>query len=155
MIDPDGSGRAKVDLGSDPDIYLARVDWSKDGRTLYVQRESRDQKRLDLLAVDPATGASRTVLSETAKTWINLNDDFHPLKDGSFIWGSERSGFHHLYRFGGGQLTPITRGDWVDDRPRRRRRGESPPLLHRQQGRRARAAMSIRSTISAPASRSG
>ena len=112
LMNPDGSGRAKVDLGSDPDIYLARVDWSKDGGTLFVQRESRDQKRLDLLAVNPATGASRPVLTETAKTWINLNDDFHPLKDGSFIWGSERSGFHHLYRWADGRLTPVTRGDW-------------------------------------------
>ena len=113
VMNPDGGGRAKVDLGSNPDIYLARVKWSKDGRTLYVQRESRDQKRLDLLTVDPATGASRPVLTETAQTWINLNDDFHPLTDGSFIWGSERTGFHHLYRFADGQLTPITHGDWV------------------------------------------
>jgi dipeptidyl-peptidase-4 len=112
LMNADGSGRAKVDLGSNPDIYLARVDWSKDGRALFVQRESRDQKRLDLLAVDPGSGATRPVLSETAKTWINLNDDFHPLKDGSFIWGSERSGFHHLYRWADGQLIPITRGDW-------------------------------------------
>jgi len=113
LMNPDGSGRAKVDLGSSLDIYLARVDWSKDGRTLFVQRQTRDQKRLDLLAVDPATGASRIVLAETAKTWINLNNDFHPLSDGSFIWGSERTGFHHLYRFSDGQLIPITHGDWV------------------------------------------
>ena len=113
LMNPDGSGRAKVDLGPDPDIYLARVKWSKDGRTLFVERQTRDQKRLDLLAVDPATGAARPVLTETAKTWINLNNDFHPLKDGSFIWGSERTGFHHLYRFAGGQLAPITHGDWV------------------------------------------
>jgi dipeptidyl-peptidase-4 len=112
VMNPDGSGRVKVDLGAEPDIYLARVAWSKDGRTLYVQRESRDQKRLDLLAIDLATGASRIVLSETSKTWINLNEDFRPLKDGSFIWGSERSGFHHLYRWADGQLRPVTHGDW-------------------------------------------
>ena len=112
VMTPDGSGRVKVDLGAEPDIYLARVAWSKDGRTLYVQRESRDQKRLDLLAIDLATGASRIVLSETSKTWINLNEDFRPLKDGSFIWGSERSGFHHLYRWADGQLRPVTHGDW-------------------------------------------
>jgi dipeptidyl-peptidase-4 len=113
LMNPDGSGRAKVDLGSNTDIYLARVDWSKDGRTLFVQRLSRDQKRLDLLAVDPATGASRTVLSENSNTWLNLNNDFRSLADGSFIWGSERSGFHHLYRWADGQLRPITSGDWV------------------------------------------
>lgn len=113
LMDPDGGRRVKVDLGPDADIYLARVDWSKDGRTLYVQRESRDQKRLDMLAVDPATGASRVLFTETAKTWINLNDDFKALKDGSLIWGSERGGFHHLYRWANSQWTPITHGDWV------------------------------------------
>lgn len=113
LMNPDGSGRVKVDLGSDPDIYLARVDWSKNARTLYVQRESRDQKRLDLLAVNPATGAARAVLTETSKTWVNLNKDFHPLKDGSFIWGSERTGFHHLYRRVGGKLVPLTKGEWL------------------------------------------
>ena len=113
LMNPDGSGRTRVDLGSNPDIYLARVDWSKDARTLFVQRLSRDQKRLDLLAVEPVTGASRPVLSETSKTWLNLNDDFRPLKDGSFVWGSERTGFRHLYRWAMGQLTPVTHGDWV------------------------------------------
>jgi dipeptidyl-peptidase-4 len=113
LMNSDGSGRAKIDLGSNPDIYLARVDWANDGHTLYVQRESRDQKRLEMLAVDPPTGASRVLFSEAAKTWINLNDDFRPLHDGSLIWGSERSGYHHLYRFAGGKWTPITHGDWV------------------------------------------
>ena len=113
IIDPATGRRTKVDLGPNPDIYLARVDWSKDGRTLFVQRESRDQKRLDLLQVNPASGRSGALLAETSPTWINLNDDFHPLKDGSFIWGSERSGFHHLYRWAGGRLVPLTSGDWT------------------------------------------
>ncbi len=64
VMKPDGSGQVKADLGANPDIYLARVDWSKDGRTLYVQRESRDQKMLDLLAVDPATGKAKVILTE-------------------------------------------------------------------------------------------
>lgn len=113
LMDPDGGRRTRVDLGPNPDIYLARVQWSKDGRTLYVQRESRDQKRLDLLAIDPETGTNRTILTDTASSWINLNDDFHPLSDGSFIWGSERSGFHHLYRWIDGRLVPLTQGKWV------------------------------------------
>ena len=112
VMKPDGSGQVQVDLGADKDIYLARVDWSKDGRTLYVQRESRDQKRLDLLAVDPATGKARVVLSETAKSWINLSNNFHPLKDGSFLWWSEQSGHGHLYRVSGDTWTALTSGDW-------------------------------------------
>ena len=109
-----GGPRVKVDLGPSADIYLARVDWAKDGKTLYVQREARDQTRLDLLAVDPATGASRAIITEQRQPWINLNDDFTALKDGDFIWGSERTGFHHLYLYrpDGTLVRAITRGDW-------------------------------------------
>ena len=107
-----GSRPVKVDLGTDADIYLARVDWSPDGRTLYVQRQSRDQRTLDLLRVDPATGASSVVFTERAKTWINLHNDFRALKDGSLLWSSERDGFAHLYRWQAGKFTQLTRGPW-------------------------------------------
>ena len=32
LVNPDGSGMVKADLGPDPDIYLARVDWLPDGQ---------------------------------------------------------------------------------------------------------------------------
>ena len=113
LMTPDGKSRVKADLGSNPDYYLARVDWTKDGRSLYVQRLSRDQKRLDMLRVDPKTGRSAVLFSETSPTWVNLTDNFKPLKDGSFIWSSERSGYPHLYRWSNGQWTQLTRGDWA------------------------------------------
>ncbi len=112
VMKADGSGQVQVDLGPDKDIYLARVHWSKDGRTLYVQRESRDQKLLDLLAVDPATGKARVILTETAESWINLSDNFTPLKDGSFLWWSEKTGHGHLYHVQGKRWTPLTSGEW-------------------------------------------
>jgi len=106
--------RVKVDLGPDPDIYLGRVHWSKDGRTLYVQRQSRDQRRLDLIAVDPATGKGRVILTETSPHWVDLTDDFRPLSDGTFLWSSEKSGFRHLYLHdaSGKAIRQLTRGDW-------------------------------------------
>ena len=122
VMAPDGSGRVKVDLGADPDIYLARVNWTPDGSALLVQRQSRDQKTLDLLRVDPATGKSTVLFTERAgaKSWLNL-EDTRPLKDGSILWQSERSGYSHLYRFvpsgtgakGGGTWTQLTSGPWV------------------------------------------
>ena len=109
--------RTKADLGPSPDIYLARVDWSKDGKTLYAQRLSRDQKRLDLLAIDPATGAARVLLSETSPHWVDVTDDFKPLKGGGFLWTSERSGYRHVYLFAsdGRLVRQVTRGDWPVD----------------------------------------
>jgi dipeptidyl-peptidase-4 len=114
VFKPDGTGQVKVDLGPDPDIYLARVDWTPDGKTLLVQRESRDQKTLDMLSVDPATGVSHVLFTERAgeRSWLNLSD-VHPLKDGSLVWRSERTGFGHLYRFKNGHWTALTSGKWV------------------------------------------
>ncbi|HSX55287.1 MAG TPA: DPP IV N-terminal domain-containing protein, partial [Sphingomonas sp.] len=114
VMNPDGSGRVKVDLGTETDIYLARVDWTPDGKTLLVQRQNRAQTVLDMLAVDPATGASRVLFSEKSgdKSWINLSDAYRALSDGSLIWWSERDGHGHLYRFKGGAWTQLTKGDW-------------------------------------------
>ena len=112
VMTPDGRSRVKADLGRDKDYYLARVDWAKDGKSLYVQRLSRDQKRLDMLRVDPATGRSTVLFSETSPAWVNLHGNFKPLRDGSLIWSSERSGFPHLYRWQEGKWTQLTNGDW-------------------------------------------
>jgi dipeptidyl-peptidase 4 len=108
----DGGGIVKVDLGKNPDIYLARVDWAADGKTLYVQRQSRDQKTLDLLRVNPETGASSVLFTETSKTWLNLHENFRALKDGSILWSSERDGFSHLYLWQAGKWTQLTSGKW-------------------------------------------
>ena len=115
VIDPNGGRKVDVDLGRDPDVYLARVDWAPDGSALYVQRENREQSRLDMLKVDPATGHSTVLFTEKARanSWINLSDNYKFLKDGSLIWWSERDGFGHLYRFANGNWTQLTRGNWV------------------------------------------
>lgn len=115
VIDPDGGNQVEVDLGPERDIYLTRVDWAPDGKTLYVQREDRGQTTLDMLAVDPATGRSRVLFSEKAAQghWINLTDNYKVLKDGSLIWWSERDGFGHLYRFAGGKWQQLTKGPWM------------------------------------------
>jgi dipeptidyl-peptidase 4 len=113
IIKADGSNSLIVNMGESPDIYLARVNWAADGKALYVQRQSRDQKRLDMLKVDPETGASKILFSETSETWINLHSNLRTLKDGSLLWSSERDGFSHLYRFKNGAWSQLTKGDWM------------------------------------------
>ena len=113
LINPDGGSQVKADLGTDPDVYLARVDWLPDASGLIVQRQTRDQKRLDVLRVDARSGHSTLLFSDSSKTWINLSDDLKPLKDGSIIFSSERSGFRHLYRWSKGRISQLTRGEWV------------------------------------------
>jgi dipeptidyl-peptidase-4 len=115
VVTPDGKSRVQVDLGPDHDIYLARVDWARDGKTLYVQRENRAQTKLDLLAVDPLTGKAQVLFTEAAapNAWINLSDSYRFLKDGSLVWWSERDGHGHLWRFAKGRWSQLTKGPWV------------------------------------------
>ncbi|AOL23292.1 dipeptidyl-peptidase-4 [Erythrobacter litoralis] len=113
VMDPDGGNRVKVDLGEETDIYLARVDWGPDDY-LYVQRQDRAQTRLDMLRVDPETGASEIWFTEKSARpdyWINLSDNYRFLKDGSLLWWSERSGFGQFYRFDGSEWTQLTQGN--------------------------------------------
>lgn len=113
VMDPDGGNRVKIDLGTDSDIYVARVDWASDGSAIYVQRQNREQTVLDILRVDPATGASAVWFTEKSARpdyWINLSDNYKFLKDGSLLWWSERSGYGQYYRFADGTWTALTQG---------------------------------------------
>ena len=106
-------------MGAEQDIYLARVNWLPDGKTLAIQRESRDQRRLDLIFADIDTGESRVVLTETSDSWIDLNDELSFLKKSpEFIWASARDGYQHLYLYDydGHLVRQLTAGAWnVDD----------------------------------------
>jgi len=105
-----------IDLGKEQDIYLARVDW-RDPQRLTFQRQSRDQKRLELVESTLATGKQRVLATETSATWVPLHNDLRFLKDGRFLWASERSGYEHLYLASedGATMTPLTAGDWIVD----------------------------------------
>ncbi len=112
----EGGDPVWMDLGDNPDIYLARVNWMPDG-SLCAQIENREQTRLDLIRFDISGGRATTLLTEFSDVWINLRDMFRPLDDGRFIWASERNGFNHLYLYDsdGGPLRQLTSGDWQVD----------------------------------------
>jgi len=105
-----------VDLGKQTDIYLTRVNW-RDPQHLTFQRQSRDQKTLELIQANLADGRQQVLVTETAKTWVPLHNSLRFLKDGRFLWSSERSGFQHLYvsSADGRSQTPLTTGNWPVD----------------------------------------
>lgn len=112
----DGAQPHWIDLGDNEDIYLARVDW-RDPHRLTFQRQSRDQRTLELVETDLRDDTQRVLVTETADTWVPLHDSLRFLGDGRFLWSSERSGFEHLYLASedGGELTALTAGNWPVD----------------------------------------
>ena len=111
-----------VDVGDDPEIYLSIVEWAADGSELLFLRMNREHNRLDLMAADPETGASRIILTETQPTFIKGIDQnpgwrtlATPLDDGErFLWISERDGWDHIYVYGldGTLIRRLTSGTW-------------------------------------------
>lgn len=97
------------------DLLVVRVSWSPDSRRVVWQAQNREQTYLDLNAADPSTGRTTRLFRETTKAWVEAFDD-NPrwLKDGSFIWRSERTGWSHLYGYAadGKLIKQITSGPW-------------------------------------------
>ena len=106
-----------LDIGPDPDIYIAGMQWTPSG-DLLLQRIPRLQNRLELLKVDAKTGDVRVLLTETDAAWVDAPGELTFIGDtGQFVWPSERSGFKHLYLYDGdGQmLRQLTSGEWEVD----------------------------------------
>jgi dipeptidyl-peptidase-4 len=105
---------ADTSVSATTEFLIVDVDWTPDSRHVVYQVQDREQTWLDLNLADFETGRSRKLLRETTKAWVNNNGDPVWLKDGSFLWFSERSGFKHLYRIAadGTVMNQITTGRW-------------------------------------------
>lgn len=106
-----------VDLGTERDIYIPRINWTVNANILSVRRMNRLQNQLDILHADASTGATSLILQDTSDTYVDLEltDDLLYLKDGKHILlASEKSGYKHLYLYtiDGKMVRQITKGNW-------------------------------------------
>ena len=105
----------KMDTGTETDIYLPRIAWTKDANVLAIQRLNRHQNHLEILAADATTGKSRVFYDETNDYYIDITDDCHFLEDGKrFLMTSEKSGYNHIYLYNldGTLVRQLTDGKW-------------------------------------------
>lgn len=104
-----------TDTGDDPDVLLARMDFAFSPTEITIQRLNRIQNRVDVLLADVTTGESRVLLTETAPSWLDVNDEIRWIRDGQqFLWTSERDGFRHIYLYDrtGSLVRQVTSGNW-------------------------------------------
>ncbi len=116
FVQPMAGGEPRaMDIGSDKEILIPRVEWLPDSKRLAIQRLARLANVLELTIADASTGQARVVLTEKSKAWVDVTDILWFSKDSSrFIWGSARSGYRHLYacKSDGTEVAQITHGDW-------------------------------------------
>lgn len=105
----------KLDVGSQNDQYIPRIQWSQDPNKLAVMRMNRLQNKMEMLLADATTGALRPIYTETADTYVEVPDTWMFLKDGKhMLFTSERDGYNHIYLYSldGGDALQITKGNY-------------------------------------------
>ncbi|HKY06172.1 MAG TPA: S9 family peptidase, partial [Blastocatellia bacterium] len=116
VVNASGGATRWVDIfkyqGAEP--LIVRVGWTPDSRRVVYQIQDREQTWLDLNTADPETGRSQTLLHEQTKAWVEVIDEPFWLRDGSFLWLSERSGWMHIYHHAadGKLIRQVTDGKW-------------------------------------------
>ena len=66
-------GRREISWDRSAFPYLARVSWA-DGHQPLLQVQSRDQRRAQVLTVDPASGTTHVVVDDRDDVWVELFD---------------------------------------------------------------------------------
>jgi dipeptidyl-peptidase-4 len=66
----DGAAEVRVAWDAEAFPYLTGADWDEHGPLIVVQ--SRDQRRLSVLAVDPQTGETASLAAQSDDAWVDL-----------------------------------------------------------------------------------
>ena len=91
--------------------------WLGDNSKFYFERQSRDQKRVDICAVDVAAGECKIIVHEELNTYVETRAPKFFNNGSEFVFWSERDGWAHLYLYGadGTLKNQITSGEFHVD----------------------------------------
>ncbi len=105
----------QLDVNIPEEGYIPRIKFTKDPNILAVLTLNRHQSVLEIQAVNPLSGVSKTILREESDTYLN-EQTYSGIEflDKHFVFQSERSGFNqlYLYNLAGELVRPITTGDY-------------------------------------------
>ncbi|WP_409432483.1 DPP IV N-terminal domain-containing protein [Litorimonas sp. RW-G-Af-16] len=98
VVSTKGGRTTWVDIGDDPDVYLTRVAWAPNNRTMFVGILARDNKTHTFYKVDSRTGQSEIFYEETSPTWLNIGTYLRATEDGGLLWTAERNDKRQLFK---------------------------------------------------------
>ncbi|MBA5246521.1 S9 family peptidase [Marnyiella aurantia] len=104
-----------LDLSGFKNYYLPNVFRTAKADEIFLISSERTQNASDVLKVNTKTGKVTRLFTETDEKWVDTdNVTLEFLEDNSFIWGSERDGYRHLYWYSAdGKLKrQVTKGNW-------------------------------------------
>ncbi|MGN6164555.1 MAG: S9 family peptidase [Flavisolibacter sp.] len=82
------------------DIYIPRIKWTQQDDKLVIYWMNRHQDDLKLLLTNAATGSLQVMYEENNKRYVEINDNWWFLKDGTnFMFTSEMNGYNQLYNY--------------------------------------------------------
>jgi dipeptidyl-peptidase-4 len=106
-----------VDLpaGGDKERYVGRFAWAPDGRALFFQTLTRDQKKLELVRADAGGGAAKVLATETSPAYVEFAQMWPLEKAAQVLFLRDRGGYRHidvLDGASGSRVAEVTRGAW-------------------------------------------
>jgi dipeptidyl-peptidase-4 len=99
VVSADGGETVWARLEGDPrNNYIARMEWAASSDEYVIQYLNRPQNTNQVMLVDAATGAARTVHTDRDGAWVDVVDDMLWMDGGErFTWVSEKDGWRHVY----------------------------------------------------------
>ena len=98
------------------DRLVVRFAFTPDSKKLLYQVQNKEQTFLDVITADAANPKEpKRLFRESSNSgWIDVTDYPMWLKDGTFLWTSDRSGYRHIYRYklDGTLAATVTEGMW-------------------------------------------
>lgn len=111
LIELEGVKTATIPVDA---YYIPRIKWKNNPDELAFQTFNRHQNELVLYEFNKRSGALSVLHTERDAAYVDVNDNLTFLVDDSFIWSSEKDGYHHLYLHdkSGKEKRQLTSGDW-------------------------------------------
>ena len=115
IYDLESEKTLKLDIGSQNDQYMPRIQWTHNPEVLALMRMSRLQDKMELLLADAHTGAITPLYTEEDDAYVEVPDTWMFLNDGKrWLLTSERDGYNHIYMYdlNGKLVNQITKGNY-------------------------------------------